>query len=93
MNVYSLDDAPAAWRRTVMQDLSDHGYCRPLLEPCWWLKHLSDKGLEIVILLEVDDFSIASASPEISQKVRSVLESAGSTGTYVPFRWITRAAG
>eukprot|EP00959_Pyramimonas_sp_CCMP1952_P174505 3646895-Pyramimonas_sp.AAC.1 len=34
VNVYGLDDAPLAWRKTVVGFLKDKGFCRSLLEPC-----------------------------------------------------------
>eukprot|EP00959_Pyramimonas_sp_CCMP1952_P388222 8135472-Pyramimonas_sp.AAC.1 len=34
VNVYGLDDAPMAWRRTVVKYLQQHGFARSLLEPC-----------------------------------------------------------
>eukprot|EP00959_Pyramimonas_sp_CCMP1952_P298487 6243632-Pyramimonas_sp.AAC.1 len=37
VNVYGLDDAPMAWRRTVVGFLEQHGFMRSLLEPCWWI--------------------------------------------------------
>eukprot|EP00959_Pyramimonas_sp_CCMP1952_P309557 6478314-Pyramimonas_sp.AAC.1 len=39
VNVYGLDDAPVAWRKTVVRCLEQHGFVRCLLEPCWWLRY------------------------------------------------------
>eukprot|EP00959_Pyramimonas_sp_CCMP1952_P083820 1752843-Pyramimonas_sp.AAC.1 len=39
VNVYGLDDAPMAWRRTVVSYLQEHGFVRSLLEPCWWIRY------------------------------------------------------
>eukprot|EP00959_Pyramimonas_sp_CCMP1952_P289639 6057753-Pyramimonas_sp.AAC.1 len=37
VNVYGLDDAPLAWRKTVVGYLKTKGFTRSLLEPCWWV--------------------------------------------------------
>eukprot|EP00959_Pyramimonas_sp_CCMP1952_P261731 5473150-Pyramimonas_sp.AAC.1 len=35
VNVYGLDDAPLAWRKTIAGYLKTKGFTRSLLEPCW----------------------------------------------------------
>ena len=61
--VYGLDDAPAAWRRTVAEFLvEDVGCIRNIVEPCWFSKFCSKTGqLLAQILVEVDDFVVAAA--------------------------------
>eukprot|EP00959_Pyramimonas_sp_CCMP1952_P292148 6109929-Pyramimonas_sp.AAC.1 len=41
-NVYGLDDAPLAWRKTIVGYLKSKGFTRSLLEPCWWMRYASD---------------------------------------------------
>ncbi|CAE7762985.1 unnamed protein product [Symbiodinium sp. CCMP2592] len=40
--VYGLDDAPGAWRETVVRFLSDHGFTPNVIEPCWWVRFGKD---------------------------------------------------
>ena len=71
--VYGLDDAPAAWRATVVRFLTEQGYTRNLVEPCWYMR-FNDKGQnESQVLIEVDDF-IISAAPEKKQALRECFE-------------------
>ena len=74
VNVYGLDDAPVAWRKTVIDYLFKRGCERSLLEPCWWLKYDGRGSIESTLLLDVDDFFIASASEEVRAGVRRLLE-------------------
>ena len=57
--VYGLDDAPIRWRNTVLEFLLSIGFERSLFEPCWLIRR---EGGQIVamMLLEVDDFNIAT---------------------------------
>eukprot|EP00959_Pyramimonas_sp_CCMP1952_P404311 8472144-Pyramimonas_sp.AAC.1 len=52
VNVYGLDDAPVAWRRTVVKFLEQHGFIKSLLEPCWWVRYGSLGQILNMILLE-----------------------------------------
>eukprot|EP00959_Pyramimonas_sp_CCMP1952_P176387 3685929-Pyramimonas_sp.AAC.1 len=73
VNVYGLDDAPMAWRRTVVSYPQEHGFVRSLLEPCWWIRYGSSGEVLNMILLEVEDFMIASSSQESRAWLRSTL--------------------
>ncbi|CAE7233206.1 unnamed protein product [Symbiodinium natans] len=76
--VYGLDDAPAAWRTTVVRHLIDEmGYVRNLVEPCWFMKfEESSEGKKknvSQILLEVDDFivtALPSHEAEVERRLR-----------------------
>ena len=72
--VYGLDDAPASWRLTVTEFLTqDCGFVRNLVEPCWFSKLDPKSGKPIAqILVEVDDFIIA-AHPSYHAKLKQVL--------------------
>ena len=74
--VYGLDDAPAAWRRTVAEFLVDEVGCiRNIVEPCWFSKFCSKTGKLIAqILVEVDDFVVA-ASPTYYDDLKKQMES------------------
>eukprot|EP00959_Pyramimonas_sp_CCMP1952_P262340 5485653-Pyramimonas_sp.AAC.1 len=57
--VYGLDDAPWEWHVTLTTYLSELGFRKLLLEPCYWTKR--DKGqLVAQVLIEVDDLWIGS---------------------------------
>ena len=72
--VYGLDDAPAAWRNTVASFLVDDlGCVRNIVEPCWY--SLFDDGGNCLaqILVEVDDFIVATTPkfyPTLQQKMK-----------------------
>ena len=72
--VYGLDDAPASWRLTVTEFLTqDCGFERNLVEPCWFSKFDSKSGKPIAqILVEVDDF-IISAHPSYHSHLKQLL--------------------
>ncbi|CAE7223309.1 unnamed protein product [Symbiodinium sp. KB8] len=70
--VYGLDDAPAAWRNTVVNYLVENNFVRNLVEPCWYMKFNEAGENEAQILIEVDDF-IVSAKPEVQQQVKDLL--------------------
>ncbi len=60
--VYGLDDAPAAWRNTVASFLTEQlGFERNLVEPCWFTKFCKSQQAQAHILVEVDDFIVASS--------------------------------
>eukprot|EP00959_Pyramimonas_sp_CCMP1952_P398224 8343506-Pyramimonas_sp.AAC.1 len=75
VNVYGLDDAPVAWRKTVVRFLEQHGSVRSLLEPCWWLRYGPRGQILNVMLLEVDDVMIGSADASSRDWLRKLLES------------------
>ena len=59
--VYGLDDAPASWRATVTNYVvKDLGFCRNLVEPCWFSLYGKDRRPVAQLLVEVDDFVIAA---------------------------------
>ena len=70
--VYGLDDAPAAWRNTVVSYLAEQNFVRNLVEPCWWMRFNEAGENEAQILIEVDDF-IVSAKPEVQKSIKEVL--------------------
>ena len=71
--VYGLDDAPAAWRNTVVSFLVQQGFVKNLVEPCWYMR-FNDKGVnEAQVLIEVDDF-IVSSLPEISKQIEEMFK-------------------
>ena len=81
VNVYGLNDAPLAWRRTVISFLRSIGFEKCVLEPCWWVRR---RGTEVVqmILLEVDDFLIASCSQQDATWLERQLRSRFQFGKY-----------
>ena len=72
--VYGLDDAPASWRLTVTEFLTETlGFTRNLVEPCWFSKFEEhDQSPMAHILVEVDDF-IISAKPSFHSKLKKLL--------------------
>ena len=70
--VYGLDDAPIRWHHTVLEFLFSLGFERSLFEPCWLTKKTNGK-IEAMIMLEVDDFNIAS-SPEYQAELQKLLQ-------------------
>ncbi|CAE7545245.1 unnamed protein product [Symbiodinium sp. CCMP2592] len=71
--VYGLDDAPAAWRNTVTRFLTEEGFVRNLIEPCWWSRFDEHKRNEAQVLIEVDDF-IVSCAPQVKSDLRKRFE-------------------
>ena len=61
VNVYGLNDAPLAWRRTVVTFIESIGFVKCVLEPCWFVRREAGQVVQM-ILLEVDDFLIGSHS-------------------------------
>ena len=71
--VYGLLDAPRAWRNTVVQHLEKEGFRKSILEQCWYVKrNPSSRKIEAMMLLEVDDFVIASTEQYKSQLEESL---------------------
>ena len=58
--VYGLDDAPVAWRETVVSYLIQEGYERNVIEPCWFSKFDEARENCSQVMVEVDDFIITS---------------------------------
>ena len=56
--VYGLDDAPLRWHETVTRYLRSMGMQKSLLDPCIYHRHDASGDLELLILIEVDDFVI-----------------------------------
>ena len=71
--VYGLDDAPIRWYETVCQLLRQLGYQKSLLDPCVFILH-EDGGLKSLILLEVDDFCIASIDKKTEDWIKKELQ-------------------
>ncbi|CAE7309094.1 unnamed protein product, partial [Symbiodinium necroappetens] len=69
---HRLDDAPAAWRNTVVNYLTENNFVRNLVEPCWYMRFDKNGENEAQILIEVDDF-IVSAKPEVQQQIKDLL--------------------
>lgn len=73
--VYGLDDAPLRWFETVTSYLKKKLHMkRALLEPCVFTRHNLLGQLEVLILLEVDDFIVATDTAERMAEVRAALE-------------------
>ncbi|CAE7241240.1 Abcb1 [Symbiodinium sp. CCMP2456] len=71
--VYGLDDAPAAWRKTVVDFLLSIGFIRHITEPCWYLRFNSDKQNEAQVLVEVDDLIVAT-NPEVTESIKKTFQ-------------------
>ncbi|CAE7837485.1 unnamed protein product, partial [Symbiodinium necroappetens] len=71
--VYGLDDAPAAWRNTVTKFLSEEGFVRNLVEPCYWMRFDSQGRNEAQVLIAVDDF-IVSCDQAVREPLRTQFE-------------------
>ena len=71
--VYGLDDAPAAWRATVVSFLEREGFVRNLVEPCWWSRFDCHGTNEAQVLIEVDDF-IVTALPKLQSKLKEAFQ-------------------
>jgi len=72
--VYGLDDAPIRWYETVCNYLQWLGYCKSLLDPCVFVMHKEGK-LKSMILIEVDDFCIASIDKKTEDWIKEKLQS------------------
>ena len=74
--VYGLDDAPASWRTTVAEYLvQDLGCERNLVEPCWFSKFCPHTGECLAqILVEVDDFIIATRQDNYYQSIKDSMQ-------------------
>ena len=73
--VYGLDDAPLRWHETVTSHLRKMGLRKSLLDPCIYVRHDAQGELELLILIEVDDFVIASRTDEIQEDAKQDLQS------------------
>eukprot|EP00959_Pyramimonas_sp_CCMP1952_P352902 7393579-Pyramimonas_sp.AAC.1 len=73
VNVYGLDDAPLAWRKTIVGYLKTKGFTRSLLEPCWRVRYAPDGTILNMVHLEVDDLFIASNSETSRAWIRETL--------------------
>ena len=78
--VYGLDDAPLRWHETVSSHLLSYGYVRSLLDPSIFMLFADSEGqaerqkhLLSVVLVEVDDFMIASDCADTESKVKELL--------------------
>ena len=71
--VYGLDDAPIRWYETVCQVLRQLGYQKSLLDPCVFILH-EEGSLKSLILLEVDDFCIASTDKKTEDWIKKELQ-------------------
>ena len=71
--VYGLDDAPIRWYETVSGYLKSLGYKKALLDGCIYTLHRNGV-LRSLILLEVDDFCIASADEEMQRWTQEMLQ-------------------
>ena len=72
--VYGLDDAPAAWRRTVVEFLISQGLVRHITEPCWYMRfNAKTRQNEAQVLVEVDDLIVAT-DPKLTDAIRETLQ-------------------
>ena len=62
--VYGLDDAPLALHKTTHEFMTQEGYQKASMEPCWFYERHGGR-LRSQVLVEVDDWLIAVA-PEIA---------------------------
>ena len=70
--VYGLDDAPLRWFETIGEYLQGLGFRRSLLDPCVFTKH-EEGELRHIVLIEVDDFLIASKNKEDEERLQENL--------------------
>ena len=74
--VYGLDDAPLRWHETVSSHLLAYGYVRSLLDPSIFMLYGDQGGgkhLRSAILVEVDDFMVASDCESTEEEVKTLL--------------------
>ena len=70
--VYGLDDSPLTLHETLSGFLSEHGYPKTCLEPCWFVNRRQGTDfLRAMILSEVDD--LAPVHPKDAQDLQSLL--------------------
>ena len=81
VNVYGLNDAPLAWRRTVVAFIESLGFVKCVLEPCWWVRRETGRVMQM-ILLEVDDFLIGSKSSTEAEWLEEQLRGRFQFGKY-----------
>ena len=67
--VYGLDDAPAAWRKTIADFLISEGYVRNIVEPCWYMLYDEKQRNVSQVLVEVDDL-IVTADPGLKEQIK-----------------------
>ena len=68
--VYGLDDAPAAWRRTVVDFLVGEGFVRHITEPCWYMRFDPKTSQNVAqVLVEVDDL-IVTTNPRLTEAIK-----------------------
>ena len=67
--VYGLNDAPAAWRRTIADYYVSEGYVRNLIEPCWYMLYDKDGNNVPQVLVEVDDLIVTTA-PDVKKRLQ-----------------------
>jgi hypothetical protein len=72
--VYGLDDAPLRWFETVTTFLKKIGLRRSLLDPCVHVKHDAEGKIEALVLIEVDDFLIATKNEAIQKELKEKLQ-------------------
>ena len=72
--VYGLDDAPLRWFETVTEFLKSLGLRKSLLDPCVYIKNDEEGGVETLILIEVDDFLIATKDEETQKELQQKLQ-------------------
>ncbi|CAK9094858.1 unnamed protein product [Durusdinium trenchii] len=69
--VYGLEDAPLRWRQTVISYLTELGFERSLLEPCWYVRR-DDKGSnEVDTVQGAWVIMAADRLPSASQKIKA----------------------
>jgi hypothetical protein len=72
--VYGLDDAPLRWFETVTTFLKKIGLRRSLPDPCIHVKHDSKGKIEALVLIEVDDFLIATRNEDVQKEIKEKLQ-------------------
>ena len=72
--VYGLDYAPLRWHETVTRFLKGMGMRKSLLDPCIYARHNAQGPLEL-ILVEVDDFVVASKDLKCQEEAKATLQS------------------
>ena len=73
--VYGLDDAPLRWHETVTRYLKSMGMQKSLLDPCVYHRHDASRDLELLILIEVDDFVVAAKDDQVLYDAQQTLMS------------------
>ena len=72
--VYGLVNAPASWRKTLVRVVEDLHYRRSCYDPCLFC-HMTDKGPNGHILLDVDDIATSgnATHDQAMQKLQKLL--------------------